>query len=160
MKLNQLKATVNTVAFLFLVVLFSNPSEANDTAKTKATSHVYVTLANDLNIPLEEAKIDFDCSDKIYAVVELNNYPKGRHELSVLWIDPAGTSRENTQYPFHVNEASTKLWAWLSLSRATGAGMLQWLDPAAGLEEFIGLWTIEVRIDNRKIASQPFEVSC
>lgn len=157
---NIKKATAIAVAFLLLHLPLSIALAGTESLAKQKTSRVHVTLANEVGIPLEEAMDDFDCSDKIYAVVELNDYPKGRHELSVLWIDPASTSRENTQYPFHVINQNTKLWAWLSLSRARGAGMLQWLNPAAGLEEFIGPWTIQVRIDNKKISELKFEVSC
>ena len=159
------KAIAVAMAFLFLQAApqstaQSMPLDQKPQHKEKKSSNVYVTLANEVGIPLEEAMNEFDCSDKIYSVVELINFPKGRHELSVLWIDPTGTSRENTQYPFHINQKEAKLWAWLVLSRASGAGMLQWLNPAAGLEEFIGPWELEVRIDGKKIATMGFEVSC
>ena len=145
----------STLVLAFFVAIASVASQA------EVWSHdVYITVADAQEIPLSEPRDKFDCGDKIYTVVTLNNYSLGRHELSVLWIDPAGTTRENTQYPFHVVEESAKLWAWLSLSRARGAGMLQWLNPAAGLEEFIGPWNIEVRIDGKKIASREFEVIC
>ena len=38
--------------------------------------------------------------------------------------------------------------------------MLQWLDPSAGLEEFIGPWTVEVHIDGKQLASLTMEVNC
>ena len=143
----------------FFIVFAS--STATSAAPTRSlASNVFLTLVNEHGIPSNEVLTDFDCNDKIYSVVELENYKKGRHELSVQWIDPNDTTRENTQYPFHVLEDEVKLWAWLSLSRARGAGMLQWLNPAAGLEEFIGPWKIEVRIDGNKIATKSFEVSC
>ena len=159
------------MAFLFTATLLSilsgTAARAGQQADTelpasapKAAQQVYFTLADQHGFPKAESLTNFDCSDKIYIVVELSDYPPGRHELSIRWIDPADTLREQTQYPFHVREPTTRLWAWLSLGRAQGAGMLQWLNPAAGLVEFIGPWTTEVRIDNRKIAGPEFIVTC
>ncbi len=111
--------------------------------------------------PNQEPKTHFDCSDKIYSVTEVSGLSKGRHVVSFEWIDPSSDLRENTTYDFYVrDEASTKLWAWLELSRASGAGMLQWLNPAAGLEEFIGQWDVNIIINDKKYKSSSFEVSC
>lgn len=166
LKLTYLKAI--TVVMAFLLIALSNVNAADATAGKAAedvqseqpSKHIYFSLADELGFPIPEGRDAFDCTDKIYTVVELENFPMGRHELSILWIDPAETSREHTKYAFHVRQKETRLWAWLRLSRATGAGMLQWLNPAAGLEEFIGPWTVEIRIDNKKIATEKFQVSC
>ena len=92
--------------------------------------------------------------------MELSDYPVGTYQLSVAWIDPALDVRERTEYEFRVRESETRLWAWLTLSRATGAGLLQWINPAAGLEEFVGGWRIEVSVNDQKLASSDFEVVC
>ena len=152
----SIKAAIIVMAF---ILPGSSIAESDPTPND--TSHkIYNTLIDELGFPSKQAKQSFDCSDKIYTVVELRNYAPGKHELSIKWIDPAGDLREHTQYPFHVVKQDTRLWAWLNLYRATGAGLLQWIDPAAGLEEFIGSWTIEVRIDNKRLTKQNFEVIC
>jgi hypothetical protein len=124
------------------------------------THKVYFTLADDLGTPQLDAKTDFDCSDQIHTVVEISNYSKGKHLITVFWKDPSEETREKTEYQFNVHGEETRLWAWLNLSRAAGAGLIQWIDPAAGLESFIGVWTVEVLIDGDKISQQQFEVSC
>lgn len=165
------KAITNVMAFLLSALLMliqsgqavqaGQQADAEISASPRtAAQQVYFSLADQHGFPNPEPLTNFDCSDKIYIVVELADYPPGRHELSIRWIDPADTLREHTQYPFHVRERTTRLWAWLSLGRAQGAGMLQWMNPAAGLEEFIGPWTTEVRVDNKKIAEPEFIVSC
>ena len=123
---------------------------------------VYFSLADEFNGPRKEAeaKQRFDCSDQIYAVAELSNYPKGKYQLTVVWKDPNDSVREKTSYPFNVHGAETRIWAWLTLSRASGAGLIQWIDPAAGLESFIGTWTIEVLINGKRISKQTIDVSC
>ena len=144
------------MAFLF----FSLSQATEQNTQPSPTHLVYNTLVDDIGFPSKQVKQSFDCSDKIYTVVELQNHALGKHELSIKWIDPVGELREHTKYPFHVVKQDTRLWAWLNLYRATGAGLLQWIDPAAGLEEFIGAWTIEVRVDNKRLTKQSFEVIC
>ena len=43
---------------------------------------------------------------------------------------------------------------------ASGAGMLQWLDSSAGMEEFIGNWKISISIDDVTVGESSFEVLC
>ncbi len=124
------------------------------------SSKTYLALADEHERPLSFEKNAFDCSEKIYAVTELTHFPKGKHEFSVRWIDPANTTREHTRYPFHIHNTETRLWSWLTLKRGTGAGMLQWIDPSAGLEDFIGPWTVKVSIDGKEIAKLTMEVNC
>lgn len=135
-------------------------SSPKDAPVREKQSLVYYTLANEFNAPLTEPMESFDCTDKIFTVVELRDYPEGKHQLSVRWFDPTDGQREHTKYDFNISKTDIRLWAWLSLSRAQGAGMLTWINPAAGLEDFIGPWTVEVRIDDKKISDSSFEVSC
>ena len=188
MQLILQKATINIVAFFLLPTVFCLSLNANaqqgidgDNISIKKTIEddkpsteevedrevekkhlVYFTLGDEHNAPKkqDESQEIFDCSDKIYTVVELTGFPKGKHQISVLWSDPAQTVREHTKYDFRVREEDTRLWAWLSLSRGTGAGMLQWINPAAGMEDFIGIWEIEVKIDGKTLQKENFEVSC
>ncbi|MBX2848766.1 MAG: hypothetical protein KTR16_10620, partial [Acidiferrobacterales bacterium] len=117
-------------------VVSDNQPNSDETPKVKG-HQLYLSLGDKFNAPLYSPAEIFDCQDKIYSVVELENYALGKHHLAVLWSDPSGTVRENTQYDFQVRRKDTRLWAWLSLSRGFGSGMLQWANPAAGLEEFI-----------------------
>jgi hypothetical protein len=111
--------------------------------------------------PSSTKREHFDCSEQIFTVVELSQYPIGKHHLAVKWIDPGRGVREHTQYPFGVGKSGqTKLYAWLELTRSAGAGLVAWMNPAAGLEEFVGTWDVEIKIDNRLVATRQFEVSC
>jgi len=160
------KAVIYMMAFLLHIESAHSQIDLNQT-NTKSSElisahKIYFSLADEHGFPNITPMHEFDCTDKIYTVLELKHYSVDRYELSILWIDPAGTSREHTKYPFNVRDIknTTRLWAWLSMTRATGAGLLQWLDPSAGLEEFIGPWTVEVRINNKKVETKQFEVSC
>lgn len=159
---SKTKATSLIVAFLCLYFTnFSVNAQSVDTQKDR-TARVYYSLGDENNVPLTKPVEDFDCTDQIFTTVELNNYTKGKYQLSISWIDPNDDVRENTRYPFQVNSSKriTKLWAWLSLSRAKGAGVLAWINPAAGLEEFIGQWKVEVRVDNELVNTGNFVVRC
>ena len=126
----------------------------------KVSSNIYFALGDQYDFPSKKERSHFDCSDKIFTVVELNNLPKTKYDLAIVWRDPSDTERERTEYPFKVNQDQTRLWSWLSLSASQGAAMVQWINPAAGLEEFVGPWSVEIRINNKKIATKHFEVVC
>jgi len=145
-----LKAITLVMAFLFAATP-SLSKQPNAITEIEPSAAVYLSLSDKHGFPLTEKQSHFDCLDKIYSVVELTNYQKGSYHLAIHWVDPTGDIRERTQYEFLVREQETRLWGWLSLSRAKGAGMLTWINPAAGLEEFVGEWRVEIRIDNKKI---------
>ncbi|GGZ98435.1 hypothetical protein GCM10008090_03630 [Arenicella chitinivorans] len=155
----QLKAIIAMMAFLVSGAAISQDI-ATEPSDVKPDQQLYFTLPDEHAFPQADAIENFDCSDKIYSVITLSNFPKGKFHIAFIWTDPAGTDRERTEYPFYVREDEEKLWAWLQLSRATGAGMLQWINPAAGLEEFIGPWHVTVEVDGKKVASGSFDVSC
>lgn len=151
------------VAFVLLLLITPSmvlSASTNQDQATEPSSRLYLALADEYDRPLSFEKNAFDCSEKIFAVAELKHFTYGKHEFSVQWIDPANITREHTRYPFHINQDQTRLWSWLSLRRGAGASMLQWLDPSAGLEEFIGPWTVQVHIDGKKLAEMTMEVNC
>lgn len=143
-------ATVMVVTFLF-----SNPSIAEDN-----THDLFFTLENERQLPSNERISEFDCSDKVYAVMNLKGIELGKHQLAVLWYAPNEEVREHTKFEIFVRTPEVRQWAWLKLHRAFGASMLQLLNPAAGMEEFIGDWKVEVKIDNKLIVSKGFKVIC
>lgn len=135
--------------------------EPNAKESKREYSSLRFTLSDEHGFPLEESKENFDCLDKIYAVTELSHLKSGKHAIEFKWVDPSGVAREHTNYDFYISDKpSIKLWAWLELSRAQGASMMQWLNPAAGLEEFIGQWELELLVDDKTIQQGKFEVSC
>ncbi len=153
------KAIIKTMAFLFFFngQLSAEPS----TEETgKQAIDLYFALGDKHGFPSADRKTNFNCTDKIYAALSLANFEKKRYTVSFTWVDPNGEERERTEYPFTVTESTTKLWSWLSLSRARGAGMIQWINPAAGLEEFIGPWQVEIRVNNKKLVTEKVEITC
>lgn len=102
----------------------------------------------------------FACTDNVFVVIDILDYPPGMHQLGVRWTDPSGTQREFTRHEFRVVGKEEQIWAWIKLSRAPGAGMLRWLDSSAGMEEFIGQWKVRVELDEQHVGELEFEVIC
>ncbi len=121
---------------------------------------IYNTLGTEEQQPLSERLDVFECEDTVYTVIEISDASLGMHELEVDWFDPSQSKREVTRYDFTVTNGQERIWAWLRLHRASGAGMMKWLDSSAGLEEFIGDWLVEVKVDGLNIGQTNFRVIC
>ncbi len=155
------KAITIVMALLFSTLVYSAEPQPAGEAEADPETSLRFALSDTHGFPKDDATESFDCLDKIYAITELTHFEKGKHQVEFRWLEPRGTTRERTVYDFWVRDKpSTKLWAWLELSRAKGAGMLQWLNPAAGLEEFLGSWEVRLFIDGKEYNSAGFEVSC
>lgn len=150
------------ISFALALFIFATPFLSVATADTpKKSASLRFTLSDELGFPQDESKEGFDCLDKIYAVTTVKGFKKGKHIIEFKWIAPSGETRERTVYDFFVREKpTTKLWAWLELSRGQGAGVVQWLNPAAGLEDFIGQWELQLLINDREYSSKEFDVNC
>jgi len=120
----------------------------------------YLTASEKDGVPASTSSLDFACQDRIFAVLELDAKPRSRHKLVFLWQDPSGKVREQTQYPFTALQRHNRVWAWLKLSGSRGSVFMKWLDPNAGLDEFIGEWVVKYRLDGREVARKRFQVLC
>ena len=157
------KPAVKTAGFLScsLSILLAWPPYAD--AAQKPTASLEFNLSNKQGTPDGKVENKFDCLDKIYSVTQARFLALGKHSVEFRWVNPHGEAQEITKYDFFVNTSNANgvdLWAWLKLSRGQGAGLFQWLDPATGLEEFIGEWTVELLIDGEKLAQNNFIVNC
>lgn len=121
---------------------------------------IYTTLGSEQQQPLSEREDIFECESTVYTVIEMFGTDPGKHQLEVDWFDPSQSKRETTRYDFTVTNSQERIWAWLRLHRASGGGMMKWLDSSAGLEEFVGDWLVEVKIDGRNIGQTSFRVIC
>ena len=110
-----------------------------------------------------EEKEHFECSDTIYAVIEVTapeRQQASEHLLVVNWFNPNGKLEQRTRFEFNSYGKGTRVWAWLRLSGSTGAAIGQMFDPSFGMSEFIGTWRAEFIIDDDKLANHHFEVLC
>lgn len=124
--------------------------------------NVYLTTRENAGVPLNEPMKTFACSDKIYGVVEVNQPggDTGLRTLHATWRNPAGDDQEVTKYDFQVTNGQARIWIWLKLHRSGEAAFVQFMNPSAGMEEFIGMWELHVRVDGEPVAKKSFEVIC
>ena len=159
--INSCTVVIRVITLMVMTLFFTQPSIANETGASKSENRLFFSLGNDRGLPDEAPLNEFDCSDKVYAVMNLEQIEPGkRHHLAFFWYSPDEELRELTEFPIFTRNSNVKQWAWLKLHRAFGASMLQLLNPAAGMEEFIGDWRVEVKINNELIANKTFKVIC
>ena len=164
------KAKLFSLAFFCAIVtstVTSTLASSADESKEplpEPSINVFLSLGDKHGFPLADGKETFDCGDQIFSVVQLHHYAAGSYQLTIDWVDPHGDQRERTEYPFKVGDPyvdpNTRLWSWLRLKRGAGAGLFQWVNPTAGLENLIGIWELKVSIDGEHLNTTEFEVSC
>lgn len=134
----------------------ADQSSENDNNKNlEPIADVFLSLN-----PKDPAQKSFSCDDQIYLTIKFANHQPKLHQINISWKDPSGEERENNSFPFFVTQKESTAWASLKLHRSVGAGMLQWVNPAAGLEEFIGQWTADVKVGSILNETHNFEVLC
>jgi len=121
-----------------------------------------VFLTKDVNdgVPQNKPTTDFGCSDQIFAVMELRDLPQGKHKLDAIWRDPSGRDREHTKYPFQAVRKLERIWVWLKLHQSPEAAMVTFVNPSAGMDEFIGRWKLTLTLDGKPLAVKEFKVVC
>lgn len=111
-------------------------------------------------VPSNEPKSEFGCSDRIYAVITAKGLEKSQHVLEAVWRDPHGKDREHTRYPFVARYNQERIWVWLELHRPPEAALTQFMNPSAGMDEFVGEWRIKLLVDGQLIDQRKFNVIC
>ncbi len=143
--------------FIAVALLATLPAKAAADVRYEIylTNHVISTQ------PTSTAVTQFDCSDRIFVVVEATGLAQAEHELTVEWINPADERLELTNFDFHAHPSTpSRVWAWLQLHGPTGAVIGQIFDPSFGMEDFIGEWHARVLIDQEQIGAPVFNVLC
>jgi len=133
-------------------------SAAKSANEKKAEHNIFLTNYFDESKSIRQTS--FGCEDKIYAVIQFTNHSPKLHQIEIEWTDPHGEVRELNNFPYFISGEIAHAWASLSLYRSVGAGMLQWINPAAGMEEFIGNWTLSVKVGDIIHENITFEVLC
>ena len=148
---------------LLLLGLLPGLLSYDATAEVKPTFAAYLTAEADNNRPAAKKINQFECADKIYAVIDVTAPDKQKtseHLLVVNWLNPGNRLEQKTRYTFKSYGKGTRVWAWLKLSGSTGSSIGQIFDPSYGMDEFIGEWRAEIVIDNKKLVTLPFDVLC
>lgn len=129
-------------------------------AQASPNHKVYLTSSELGGVPQPQPTSEFSCGDKIYAVIETAGLSRERHKLEAIWRDPNGKDREHTEYEFQVNNARERIWVWLKLHRSSDAALMSFINPSAGMDEFIGEWELRLAIDSKPIDTRSFSVLC
>lgn len=129
-------------------------------AQADPSFSIILTAKTRDGVPADESSSEFGCSDRIYAVIQANGLAKSQHLLEAIWRDPHGKDREHTRYPFVVRYDQERIWVWLKLHRSPEAALVQFMNPSAGMDEFVGEWQVKVLIDGQLIEHKKFTVIC
>ena len=128
---------------------------------SEANSNLSVWLSSTVRngAPVERDANRFGCNDKIYAVIDLLELDSGEHRLQADWTDPSGKIREHIDYPFN-GAGATRITIWLKLHPPKGSALFSFFSPALGMDSFIGLWQLTLRVDDDTRLDTEFEVLC
>ena len=137
-----------------LLIPFQTP-----TASEEIDWFVTATI-DEVGRPVWTENMTFNCSDQIYTMTSVRGLTEAAHTLVVDWIDPSGRRREHTVHEFQYWGGRQWMWAWLTLHPPRGAVALRLFNPSVGMREFIGIWTVEVMIDDQPLGQATFEVLC
>ena len=138
-------------SFLFLGNV--SGSEANPNLS------VWLSATVQNGLPVERDTNRFGCNDKIYAVIDLLGLEGGEHLLQADWTDPDGKIREHVDYSFN-GAGAKRIYIWLKLHPPKGSALFSFFNPNLGMDDFIGLWQLAIRVDDDTRLHTEFEVLC
>jgi len=101
------------------------------------------------------ARRQFNLSEKIYATVSLKDLEKGDYTLTFRWIKPGGGVQETFRKKFHSPGGNYRCWSWLEL---TGDDLLPFSIGPLGTGRFLGKWKVRVYLNGVLLNSKEFEV--
>ena len=130
-------------------------------------------LGNSGSLEAYSARIDggevestrtFDCSESIYVFVQTNGPRDPGSTLETRWLNPAGEVVKSTQSPFD-SIPGGGAYAWDGIDIQAGGSVLSTMlgamfDPAAGFEDAIGTWRVDVSVDGIPLQPVNLKVLC
>jgi hypothetical protein len=165
-----LTLTLRALSILSFAVLASGlglacsaSADAAADAKASAPARIYFTHGeSSAGVPNADAEESFDCSQKIYAVVEAKGLQKGKRRIQVLWYNPRGRKQEHTDFEAYATGNQDRFWAWLVLHRPDSGIVDRVLlqDRTSGMEDFLGTWTVKAYVDGLLVGKGSFKVFC
>lgn len=130
----------------------------------QSVSKIYFTrMASGAGVPGTKAAKVFDCSDKIYIVIEAVHLKPGDRHIEVLWYRPDGRRQEDTNFTVRPKSGvKDRFWAWLALHRPADGVVVRVLlqDRSFGMEDFVGRWTAKVYINGNLLGKETFKLYC
>jgi len=179
-----MKKTVLSVICGFSLALAARSQAQLGNEKISAAPNSEVFMSAD--VEGRQRSVQFDCHDGIYihgvlsgffprSKAEIGNENKrilrsaqndnknfshedGKHEAYAVWFRPDGREQDRANYAFEGTDA--RFWFWLRLSPSFGGKFLKPIDPSYGMDEFIGLWRVDLYLDGKVVATKVFYVAC
>lgn len=112
-------------------------------------------------IDFRSEKSVYDCSDRIELGLSFSELLDNEKMVLIRWVSPQGRTQDSHSFALDgiINgDASANIW--LELSRSKGSGVFSFIDPGAGMSDFIGNWFTEVNINGVPVGTFDFIVDC
>jgi len=148
--------TVLSVLWGFSLVLASRSQAELGNEKVSAAPNPEVFMSAD--VAGRQRSDKFDCHENIYIHGVFSGLKAVKHEAYAVWFRPDGREQDRASYA--VEGANARFWFWLRLSPSFGGKLLKPIDPSYGMDEFIGLWKVDLYLDEKVIATKVFFVAC
>ncbi len=145
--------TILPAALVLIAALTAPPAAALEAA-------VSFSSRSDGDIPRVTGETEFTCSDTVYAIIETEDLAAGTHDIELQWFDPRGERQELTRFKAHSDGGATMIWAWMRLHGPDNSGLVRTFDPAHGMRDFIGQWTVKTYVDQRQVDTAHFDMLC
>lgn len=104
--------------------------------------------------PVFKPTLDFSCNDKIYAVFNTEKIDGG--VFTFQWFTPPNPERKLEKEEIE-DGAKDWIWSWISYESSSFTPNIE---PNAGLEKFVGVWTLKVFYEQNIILEKRFTVLC
>jgi hypothetical protein len=139
-------------------ILFSNPGFAN------AEPEDLTTYSARIGGGQIEAATRFDCSDSIYVFVQTSGAHGLRATAEARWTNPSGNVVRTVVNAFEPMSNGGQ-YAWDGIDIEAGGGAFSnmlgaMFDPAAGYEDAIGNWRVDIHVDGIPLQPVNFQVLC
>ncbi len=148
---------------LFMTLVAAGLAISGAVSASADTDSVSVYTAR-INSGKVEAATRFDCSDSIYVFVQSGIPRDPRSTVEARWSNPSGRLVKAGERAFEPLQSGGE-YAWDGIDIEAGgdafSNMLSAMfDPAAGYEDAIGEWRIEVSVDGTDHSTLSVEVLC
>jgi hypothetical protein len=114
----------------------------------------------DGRIEVVDAGESFDCSERIWGVVRVNGLPTGDNRLVIHWVSPHEERFLARPITKRVRDSNADVYISAFLELENSLNLVSFMDPAAGLEPYIGEWNAELFSNGVRVDGAPFNVIC
>ena len=145
-------------------ISFQNSQQREMPHVVSSRSGITLYVTSDLSdTPEYFAEKTFDCVGKIRVAAKFdkNNSAFRNQRFWVRWVNPDGETELMSTKLNHSERGQYAIrWGGMVLSRPQGGGLFSLLDPSAGMERFIGDWTVILYVGSEEYTRENFLIEC